>query len=197
MLSQVIPRNGRRERRQDIQRQLAQFLLGDEPFPQESWVKNRELLPALIPYARAVSAFRRSGLQAALGVLPAVNHRAGRSAITTATEFCARAATWRILGLARTAGRRLCLDESLGVCAALRSLGFPIQVVIGYPVIEPPDGKEELHAWPALGEAALIRWPAPAFVQLVRYPADRDAARATPSQPGSRRTAHPGGVQCS
>jgi len=65
------------------------------------------------------------------------------------------------------------MHESLGITAALRRLGFAVETVVGYPVIEPASGVEELHAWPQLGEHTVIDRLGSApmnFVELARYP---------------------------
>ncbi|MFC9231532.1 lasso peptide biosynthesis protein [Streptomyces decoyicus] len=126
-------------------------------------------------YLRIGRAFREGGLPAALPLLPSLagTHRR-RGVCDEATAFCARDAAWRIQGLARTiVGAHLCLHESLGVCAALRGLGFDAEVAIGYPVIEHCDGSEELHAWPAMGSLPLTGRAGErplAYVELLRYP---------------------------
>ncbi|WP_437502378.1 lasso peptide biosynthesis protein [Sorangium sp. So ce1099] len=162
------------EGRRALLGELQRFLLSGEPFPAAAWVRHRELVPALITYLRVGRAFRRKGLSEALQLIPPVAPRPERATESPATAFCARAAAWRLVGLARTlAGRHLCLHESLGVCAALRKLGFPVQVVIGYPVIELADGDEELHAWPALGNTPLTgrsRSSPLGYLELYRYP---------------------------
>ncbi|GII91853.1 lasso peptide biosynthesis protein [Sinosporangium siamense] len=134
-----------------------------------------ELLPALVQYLRVGRAFRRRGLGAALAALPSPRVRPGRAEQTPATVFHARDAAWRLTGLGRTfGGRHLCLHESLAICAALRWLGYPVEVVVGYPVIEPANGGEELHAWPVLGDAPLsgrTTSAAGSYIELLRYPA--------------------------
>jgi len=104
-----------------------------------------------------------------------------------AAAFCARSAASRILGLARSlAGRHLCLHESVAIAAALRRLGFRVEVIVGYPVIEPASGEEELHAWPQFGEFAVIDRLGSAplnFVELARYPQEGMAAHASVMSP--------------
>lgn len=171
----------KRRRAPDADAALRGFLNGDEPISPAAWVKNAELVRALVAYLRAGRAFRRGGLPAALAAVPPEPaHRPARAEVSRTVVFCARSAGWRLLGLARTiAGRHLCLHESLGLCAGLRSLGFPAQVVIGYPVIELPDGKDELHAWTALDaepiNGASIAGPTN-YVELVRLPRAADSS---------------------
>ena len=161
-----------------MSKELRGLLLAGDDFPTEGWVRDRELLPALITYLRIGRAFRRNGLGSAVELIPAVTtRRSARSAGDESAVFCARSAAWRITGLARTlAGRHLCLHESLALCGALRGLGFSVQVVVGYPVIESADGAEELHAWPALGTSPVSGRGSSRplnYVELIRYPQER------------------------
>lgn len=173
--------------------ELEFFLLAGGLLPAGLWVSNVELVAALVTYLRVGWVFKRKGLAGALRMIPAVAApRPVRAVNSAATVFCARAAAWRLRGLARTvAGRHLCLHESLGLCAALRKLGFPVQVVIGYPLIEPADGAEELHAWPALGPIA-VTGPSEAYrlsyVELFRYPKDPTGHASLP--PSGHRASH-------
>ena len=132
------------------------------------------MLPAVLTYLRVGRCFRRRGLAAALELVPAARGPRSELPRDLPTAVCARAAAARILGLGRTfAGRQLCLHESLAVTAALRRLGFAAEAVIGYPVIEPASGVEELHAWPQLGEQTVTDRLGSApmnFVELARYP---------------------------
>jgi hypothetical protein len=169
-----------RRRLRDEVRELA---LGGDRVPPGAWVRNRELLPAVVTYLRTGRRFRRDGLAAALQLVPPAC--GSRSAIEpgVATAFCARSAASRILGIARSlAGRHLCLHESVAITAALRRLGFSVQTIIGYPVIEPAGGEEELHAWPQLGEFTVVDRLGSAplnFVELIRYPQEGPPARAS------------------
>ncbi|MFI6373743.1 lasso peptide biosynthesis protein [Streptomyces sp. NPDC050546] len=164
-----------RETPRELRRRLVRSALAGVRVPAEVPVRGRELPRAVADYLRVGRAFRTGGLAAALPLLPAVDPGRPRRALRDeATAFCARAAAWQIQGLARTvAGAHLCLHESLGVCAALRGLGFDAEVVIGYPVIEHSDGSEELHAWPALGDLPLVGRGGErplGYVELLRYP---------------------------
>ncbi|HEX6346056.1 lasso peptide biosynthesis protein [Umezawaea sp.] len=141
-------------------------------------MRDRELISATRAYLRTGRAFRGGGLPAARQSLPPVDPVPARAGRDATTAFWARDAAWRVMGLARTfGGRHLCLHESLGVCAALRRLGFAVEVVVGYPVIELADGREELHAWPALGDLPLVGRPGErplGYVELERYPEGED-----------------------
>ncbi|MQA86930.1 MAG: hypothetical protein GEV03_20445 [Streptosporangiales bacterium] len=170
--------------------ELRELLLAGEPIPTDGWVSSMEILPAVRTYLRVGAAFRRKGLPAALELMPPrpPASRPARATPGRAGTLCARSAASRVLGLARTlSGRHLCLHESLALCAALRRLGFPTQVVIGYPVIEPADGSEELHAWPALGDIP-VTGPTDSspvsYMELFRYPADGRPAEGVPSPGG-------------
>jgi Transglutaminase-like superfamily len=168
-----------RERRRDIQGHLRDFLLSGSPLRPEVWVGTRELVPALIPAVRMGRLFESRGLSAALAAMPPVSsHRPARGAADTQTIFSARSAGWRLQGLLRTVtGSHRCLHESLAICAGLRRLGFPAQVVIGYPVLELPDGRDELHAWPVLGPTPLVGRPDSSrtnYLELSRYPTATD-----------------------
>ncbi|PRX51373.1 transglutaminase superfamily protein [Prauserella shujinwangii] len=165
----------RTESRRELLGQLRHLMLGDTPVPPSMPVRGRELVAATAAYLRVGRAFRNGGLTTALPLIPPVNtDRPDRHRNTEAAVFCARDAAWRLLGLARTlGGQHLCLHESLGVCAGLRRVGFPADVVIGYPVIEIASGGEELHAWPALGSLPLVGRPGErplGYVELHRYP---------------------------
>ncbi len=145
---------------------------GDPHFPA---VKARELPMATWRYLKASRAFLRGGLRPALLELGEVNPRMSRRGGTDKTAvFWARDANWRIRALARIfGGHQLCLADSIGACAALRSLGFDVTVAIGYPVLERGDGVEELHAWPAIGAEPVTdrRSANPAhFVQVLQFP---------------------------
>lgn len=167
-------RTPRREQR-DV---LREFLLADRRIPPGAWVRTAELPRAVLDYLRVGRRFRTQGLLAAVRLLPPVSgRRADLDPDDPATVFCARAAAVRLLGAGRTfGGRHLCLHESLALTAGLRRLGFPVQVVVGYPVIEPRPGENsgaDLHAWPQLGQTPiadrLIGAPRH-LVELVRYP---------------------------
>ncbi|MCL8015963.1 transglutaminase-like domain-containing protein [Streptomyces sp. AS02] len=165
----------RTESRRDLRDRLRRSVLGDVPVHPSIPVREAELPAATLACLRMGRTFRTRGLAAALPLLPAtVNGPRERNRCDEITAFYAREAAWRVLGLARTLGRRgLCLHESLGVCAALRRLGFPAAVVIGYPVIEVADGTDELHAWPVLGSLPLTGRPGGRplnYVELQRYP---------------------------
>jgi hypothetical protein len=166
----------RRERRDAVR----EFLLAGRQLPPGAWVRATELPRAVLAYLRVGRRFRQRGLPAAVQLLPPVDaRRAGLDPDDPATVFCARAAAVRLLGAGRTlGGRHLCLHESLALAAGLRRLGFPVQVLVGYPVIEPRSGENagaDLHAWPQLGQTAiadrLIGAPRH-LVELVRYPGD-------------------------
>ncbi|MCA2211685.1 lasso peptide biosynthesis protein [Jidongwangia harbinensis] len=145
------------------------------PLTPGAWVRTAELGAALVAAVRIGRVFAASGLAAALAEMPPVSSRkparrdTGRAAI-----FCARSAGWRLQGLLRTVtGWHRCLHESLALVAGLRTLGFPVEVVIGYPVIERPDNRDELHAWPALGGTPLVGRPDSSrtnYLELARYP---------------------------
>jgi hypothetical protein len=173
-------RTSRRPSPRRLRNDVREFVLAGGATPAGAWVRHRELLPALVTYLRTGRRFRREGLAAALRLVPPP--RGSRSDIEpdVAAAFCARSAASRILGLARSlAGRHLCLHESVAITAALRRLGFRVQVIVGYPVIEPANGEEELHAWPQLGEFAVIDRLGSAplnFVELARYPQEGMAA---------------------
>ncbi len=160
--------------RRRLRQEVRAFALAGEPTPPGAWVRTRELLPAVVTYLRVGRRFRRRGLAAALELVPAASGPRSELSRNVQTAFCARSAAARILGLARTfGGRHLCLHESLAVTAALRRLGFAAEAVIGYPVIEPASGVEELHAWPQLGEETVTDRLGSApmnFVELARYP---------------------------
>lgn len=175
MFSSAFTRESRYASRKNLRGNVRSFLLDGRPIPAGAWVPTHELIPAVATYLRVGRRFRQRGLAAALEIMPAVaDRRRGLDPGDAATAFCARAAGARVLGLARTvAGKHLCLHESLALAAALRRLGFAVEVVLGYPVIERATGEEELHAWPQLGEMAItdrlgsspLNW-----VELVRYP---------------------------
>jgi hypothetical protein len=159
-----------------VRRQLRDFLLENEPLPSGAWVGNGELVAAVRTGLRVGRVFERHGLSAAVAALPPVPaRRSARGRANRPAIFCARSAGWRLQGLLRTvSGAHRCLHESLALGAGLRSLGFQVQVVIGYPVIERPDGRDELHAWPALGDTPLVGRPDSSrtnYVELARYPA--------------------------
>ncbi|MGH3917245.1 MAG: lasso peptide biosynthesis protein [Pseudonocardiaceae bacterium] len=177
----------RTEGRRALRTELRALMLGDVAVPRSMPVRDWELIPATLIAVRIGRAFRGGGLPAALPLLPQIDGhpqtdrrsqtyrvRALRAQVSEAAVFCARDAAWRLLGLVRTvAGRQLCLHESLSACAGLRRLGFPAEVVIGYPVIEVADGGEELHAWPVLGDSPLTGRPGErplGYVELTRYP---------------------------
>jgi len=160
--------------RRRLRREVWEFVLGGQPVPPGLSVRTRELLPAVVTYLRVGWRFRREGLTAALQLVPqprGVRSAPGRDDVAA---FCARCAGVRIFGMARTvAGRHLCLHESLALTAALRRLGFRVEVVVGYPVIELGRAGEELHAWPQLGDIAVTDrlGSAPmSFVEVARYP---------------------------
>jgi len=167
--------------RRRLRNDVREFVLGGGATPARAWVRHRELLPAVVTYLRTGRRFRRDGLAAALQLVPPVRGPRSDMEPGVGTAFCARSAGSRILGLARSlAGRHLCLHESVALTAALRRLGFRVQVIVGYPVIEPANGEEELHAWPQLGEFAVIDRLGSAplnFVELARYPQEGMAAR--------------------
>jgi hypothetical protein len=160
--------------RRRLRREVRAFGLGDATPPQGAWVTTRELLPAVVAYLRVGRRFRRRGLAAALELVPSAIGPRSVLPHTPQTAFCARSAAGRILGLARTfGGRHLCLHESVAITAALRRLGFAVEAVVGYPVIELATGAEELHAWPQLGEETVTDRLGSApmnFVELARYP---------------------------
>jgi len=157
-----------------LRRDVREFALGGGMTAPGAWVSTRELLPAVVRYLRVGRRFRRRGLSSALKLVPAARGPRSDLPRNAQTAFCARSAAARILGLARTfGGRHLCLHESLAITAALRQLGFAAEAVIGYPVIEPASGIEELHAWPQLGEETVTERLGSAplnFVELARYP---------------------------
>lgn len=163
------------------QSELRHFLLGGVPLAPGAFVRTAELGAALLAAIRMGRVFAARGLAAALAEMPPVSARrpARRDAGLVAT-FCARSAGWRLQGLLRTVtGWHRCLHEALALTAALRALGFPVEVVIGYPVIERPDNRDELHAWPALGGTPLVGRPEssrPSYLELARYPAPAPAA---------------------
>ena len=160
--------------RRRLRREVRALALRGDPPPPGTWVRTRELLPAVVTCLRVGRRFRRNGLAAALELVPAATGSRSELPRNAQTAFCARSAAARILGLARTfAGRHLCLHESLAVTAALRRLGFEAETVVGYPVIEPTGGVEELHAWPQLGEETVTDRLGSApmnYVELARYP---------------------------
>lgn len=165
----------RRLARRRLLAETRDFMLAGRTVPPGGWVATAELLPAVIAYLRTGRRFRRAGLAAAAQLLTPVSGRRSRlDPDDPATVVCARSAATRLRGIARTvAGQRKCLHESLGVAAGLRRLGFPVEVVVGYPVIEAPSGDAELHAWPQLGAATVVDRPGNAplnYVELVRYP---------------------------
>jgi len=176
-------RTSRHPSRRRLRHDVREFILEGGTTPPGAWVRHRELLPAVITYLRTGRRFRRRGLAAALQLVPPARGSRRDIEPDVATAFCARAAGSRILGLARSvAGQHLCLYESVAVTAALRQLGFRVQVIVGYPVIEPASGEEELHAWPQFGEFAVIDRLGSAplnFVELARYPQEGMAAHAS------------------
>lgn len=153
----------------------------DSNFPA---VRAHELLLATWRYLKASRTFLRAGLRPALLELGEVNAgKRGRRGSDPSAVFWARDANWRVRALARTfGGHQLCLADSIGACAALRSLGFSVTVVIGYPVLERGDGVEELHAWPAIGSEPVTdrRSANPAhFVEVLRFPDVAKSERAS------------------
>jgi hypothetical protein len=163
--------------------ELRDFLLAGHELPSGAWVRNSELLPALRAGLRVGSAFRRQGLSAALGRMPVRPNSPARCGQDPATISCARSAAARLLGLARTlTGRHWCLHEALAVCGGLRRLGFPVEVVIGYPLLEQPEIGEngqitpepsKLHAWAALGHHPVtggVDSFTTTYMELLRYP---------------------------
>lgn len=161
-------------RRRRLRREVRGFVLAGQPVPPGVSVRTRELLPAVLTYLRVGRRFRRDGLACALTLIPQPRGMRSSLGCDEAVAFCARSAGVRILGMARTvAGRHLCLHESLALTAALRRLGFRVEVVVGYPVIELARANEELHAWPQLGDIAVTDrlGSAPmSFVEVARYP---------------------------
>jgi transglutaminase superfamily protein len=160
-------------RRRRLRSEVREFMLAGQTVAPGVSVRTRELLPAVHTYLRVGRSFRRQGLAAALALIPPP--RGLRSVIDgEAAAFCARSAGVRILGIARTvAGRHLCLHESLALTGALRRLGFRVEVVVGYPVIERARGEPELHAWPQLDAIAVTDrlGSAPlSYVEIARYP---------------------------
>ena len=161
-------------KRRSLRREVRAFALGETRTPPGAWVRTHELLPAVVTYLRVGQRFRREGLARALALVPEAKGPRRELRSDEQTAFCARSAAARILGLARTVGgRHLCLHESVAITAALRRLGFAAETVVGYPVIEPASGVEELHAWPQLGDVTVTDRLGSAplnFVELVRYP---------------------------
>jgi hypothetical protein len=164
----------RAARRRRLRREVREFVLAGERVPPALSVRTRELLPAVLTYLGVGRRFRRDGLAAALQLVPEPRGVRSVPGNDEVAAFCARSAGVRILGVARTvAGRHLCLHESLALTAALRRLGFCVEVIVGYPVIELVRGGEELHAWPQLGDIAVTDrlGSAPmSFVEVARYP---------------------------
>lgn len=173
-VSRVLSRGRRPATHESGRAALRALLVGSIPSPAGLPVRDLELPRATLEYLRIGRVFRTKGLAAALRVVPGRRPDPVRGGNDAITAFHARDAAWRVMGLARTfGGRHLCLHESLGVCAALRGLGFAAQVVIGYPVIELADGGDELHAWPALGSMPLVGRPGGqplGYVELERFP---------------------------
>jgi hypothetical protein len=161
-------------RRRRLRREVREFILAGQAVPAGVSVRASELIPAVFTYVRVGRRFRRHGLAAALQLVPEAHGVRSAPGCEEVEAFCARCAGVRILGMARTiAGRHLCLHESLALTAALRRLGFRVEVVVGYPVIEPAAANEELHAWPQLGDIAVTDrlGSAPlSFVEVARYP---------------------------
>lgn len=167
-------RHAVRTRRRNEQA-VRSIVLGDrEPHPELS-VRSAELPAAVRDYLRFGRAFTSGGLPRVLAALPGPNVRKrARGGSGPATVFWARDAAWRAQGLARSlAGRHLCLHEAIGVCAALRGLGFAVDIVIGYPTVESEHTEGELHAWPAIGDEPVIERSSgfeASHVELIRYP---------------------------
>lgn len=170
-------------RRRLLRREVREFVLGGQAMEPGVSVRTRELLPAVLTYLRVGRSFRREGLAAALALIPQPRGRRSVLAGDEAAAFCARSAGVRILGIARTvAGRHLCLHESLALTGALRRLGFRVEVVVGYPVIELARGEPELHAWPQLDAIAVTDrlGSAPlSYVEVARYPQPERTPRGT------------------
>jgi hypothetical protein len=179
-LRAILERAGRRRR---LRREVREFVLAGQPVPRALSVGTRELLPAVLTYLRVGRRFRRDGLAAALRLVPQARGVRSVPGNDDVAAFCARSAGVRILGVARTvAGRHLCLHESLALTAALRRLGFGVEVIVGYPVIELVRSHEELHAWPQLGDIAVTDrlGSAPmSFVEVARYPQPQRTRHAT------------------
>jgi hypothetical protein len=161
-------------RRRLLRREVREFVLAGQAVEPGVSVRTRELLPAILTYLRVGRSFRRDGLAAALARIPQPHGRRSVIGGDEAAAFCARSAGVRILGIARTvAGRHLCLHESLALTGALRRLGFRVEVVVGYPVIELARGEQELHAWAQLDAIAVTDrlGSAPmSYVEVARYP---------------------------
>ena len=170
-------------RRRRLRREVREFVLAGQPVAPALSVRTCELLPAVLTYLRVGRRFRRDGLAAALQLVPEPRGVRNVPGNDDVAAFCARSAGVRILGVARTvAGRHLCLHESLALTAALRRLGFCVEVIVGYPVIELVGADEELHAWPQLGDIAVTDrlGSAPmSFVEVARYPQPQRTRHAT------------------
>lgn len=173
------------QRRHEAREAVRDFLVAGHPCAPGAWVRNAELPRAVARYLRAHWRFRRGGLDEAAPLLQQVTGpRVRREADDPAIVFCARGAAVRLLGLGRTlVGRQPCLQESLALTAGLRGLGFPVQVVVGYPIVEPRSGENfgvELHAWPQLGGTAIADRLVGAplhLVEIARYPDNREVPR--------------------
>jgi hypothetical protein len=180
-------------RRHRLRAQAGDFLLGGVALAGGAHVRTVELGPSVVAYLRTGRRFESAGLNAALRAMPALRETPRADLEPPLAAFCARSAAGRILGITRTlAGRQLCLHESVGMTAALRRLGFDAQVVIGYPVIEPAGGEEELHAWSQLGDVTVTDRLGSAplnFVELMRYPGDPNPTAPEPREPDIRANA--------
>lgn len=173
MLSTAIPKG--RESRWQLRNRLMESVLDGTEIVPGTHATNSEVMRAAFVYLKVGRAFRTGGLPKALPLVPeTTTHSLRNSRSDLAVMFAARAAAWKIQGIARTLGGAfLCLHESLGITAALRTIGFDAEVVIGYPIIEHSNGSDELHAWPALGDMPLIGRAGErplAYVELTRYP---------------------------
>ncbi|WP_158884788.1 lasso peptide biosynthesis protein [Amycolatopsis anabasis] len=142
--------------------------------------KRRWLLAAHSAALRVARAFDRSGLAGALGAMDRITaHREARRALAALPAemrtFLAQEVVWQTRGLVRTFyGERLCLFEALATTAALRALGLPAAVIVGYATGSGAR-RTPVHAWAALDGIPVTDsgyvWQR--YTEITRYPHER------------------------
>jgi hypothetical protein len=126
-------------------------------------------LRALLAARRAVRAFEAEGLEVASAYIATLGQGRVRGPIVdpaVATDFA-----WRVRVALRLLGcEKRCLPECVGMCAALRAMGCPVEIVIGH-VTTHTTAISNVHSWLEFNDDVLTEDVIPGFYfELDRYP---------------------------